>query len=54
MNGLIYFRADHDLVGRVLAIKERQRLTPPADSSFRITESLDALDRRRVAAGVVG
>jgi len=26
MNGTIYFRADHELIGRVLAIKESQRL----------------------------
>lgn len=54
--GVPWLRIDHDLVGRVLAVKERQRLTAPADSSFRIDdpEPMALLNRRRVASGRVG
>jgi hypothetical protein len=41
MNGTIYFRADHDLIGRVLAEKERRRLdreTPVEGEGYRLCE----------------
>jgi len=54
-NGTIYFRADHDLVGRVIAEKLRRRNDRSnLDDSISITEDVETLNRRRVASGVVG
>jgi hypothetical protein len=55
MNGVIVFRADHELVGRVIAEKLKRR-SSATDSSFRIedTDTIDLLNRRRVASGRVG
>jgi len=41
MNGTIYFRADHELVGRVLAEKLRRRMDRSGvDDSFHIAAKL--------------
>lgn len=51
MNGTIYFRADHELVGRVLAEKLRLKAASRGDcDSIRIARP----KRRRRAAGEVG
>jgi len=55
MNGTIFFRADHELVGRVIAEKLRRRNDRSnLDDSISITEDVETLNRRRVASGVVG
>ncbi len=48
MNGLIYFRADHELVGRVIAEKLRRKMDRSgADDDFRVVRPR----RRRVVGG---
>ncbi|MDB5706493.1 MAG: hypothetical protein JWN66_3609 [Sphingomonas bacterium] len=51
MNGTIYFRADHDLVGRVLAEKLRLKAERRGDGdSFRIARPLPRGFGARAAA----
>ncbi|MDF0489779.1 hypothetical protein PX554_16715 [Sphingomonas sp. H39-1-10] len=43
MNGVIYFRADHELVGRVIAEKLRRRTDRTRiDDGFRVATRNDA------------
>ena len=61
MNGTIYFRADHELIGRVLAEKLRRRMERsdfqdcvrivPARSSTPADATVGFPDRKRVVRG---
>jgi hypothetical protein len=52
MNGTIYFRADHELVGRVLAEKLRRKAESRAnEGSFYVVEHKKA-SRVRAARGL--
>lgn len=47
-SGTIYFRADHDLVARVIAEKRRRRAQPlPAEGSFRVSCGIRANEGKR-------
>jgi len=51
MNGTIYFRADHDLVGRVIAEKLRRKNDRQGiDDAFRIVGARHDAAGKRVAA----
>lgn len=50
MNGVIYFRADHELIGRVLGERERRRLLPSVNE-FQLGKSCQIAPRPNEARG---
>lgn len=50
MNGTIYFRADHDLIGRVIAEKQRRRMADHAGEGFRVDHSAEIAEREDLLA----